>query len=182
MLACDAISAAVAPFLADGQRPNFIAGVPALYLLLTSWRAATRRAPSIGPMDYGGLASAVFVAAAGALFMHQGANHPSGTVDGSPSEAFVLFILVGVLAACGDLHLIHHLGLKNFTAFVAYVHVSFHRNWILFLWPATDIAGLVTRNSPSGHHRILPSGGDCHAAIVIWLVLVRVGKRGPAAS
>ena len=100
------IGAAVAPFLDEGQRPNFIGGVLALYLLLTAWLAAKRPNPSVSWIEYVGLLVACLVFTAGLLFMYQGANHPSGTVDGSPPQAFVLFTVVGALAIVGDLRFI----------------------------------------------------------------------------
>ncbi|MFC6199273.1 hypothetical protein [Ponticaulis profundi] len=100
------IGAGVAPFLNEGQRPNFVAGVMALYLLVTSWLAAKRPNPAVGWIEYVGLITSLFILSAGALFMYQGSRHPTGTVDGSPSEAFLLFLIVGVFAAIGDLHVI----------------------------------------------------------------------------
>src|SRR5210317_365036 len=43
MLVAYVIAAVVAPFLATGQRPNFVAGILALYLLLSGVSAAGRR-------------------------------------------------------------------------------------------------------------------------------------------
>ncbi len=100
------IGAGVAPFLDAGQRPNFVAGVMALYLLVTSWLAAKRPNPAVGWIEYLGLVIALFILSAGALFMYQGSQDPTGTIDGSPSEAFLLFVIVGVFAVLGDLHVI----------------------------------------------------------------------------
>ncbi|ESQ74969.1 hypothetical protein [Asticcacaulis sp. AC402] len=101
-----AIGAGVAPFLTEGQRPNFVAGILALYLLITAFLAARRRDPKVGWIEYGGLATALAIVAAGGLFMWQGANDPSGTVDGSPPQAFALFIVAGLFAAAGEIHVI----------------------------------------------------------------------------
>lgn len=101
-----AIGAGVSPFVESGQRPNFIGGVLALYLLLTAWRAARRSDLRAGAPEYAGLVAAALIVAAGLLFSYQGANHPSGTVDGSPPQAFILFMVVGGLAVLGDAHLI----------------------------------------------------------------------------
>ncbi len=100
------IGAGVAPFIEHGQRPNFVAGILALYLLATAWLAARRRNPIVGPVEYIGLAVALFVVAAGSWFMFEGLSDPSGTVDGSPPQAFVLFIVVGTCAAIGDVRVI----------------------------------------------------------------------------
>ncbi|MBT8473532.1 MAG: hypothetical protein KJN99_13070 [Marinicaulis sp.] len=108
-----AIGAGVAPFLHTGQRPNFVAGVLALYLLITAWR--TVRIPKIipGAFEYGGLLLAIGVVVLGVLFMQMGANDPSGTIDGSPPQAFILFAVAGSFAAAGDLHLIAGKGLEG---------------------------------------------------------------------
>jgi hypothetical protein len=106
MFAAYAVGAAVAPFLDTGQRPNFVAGVLALYLLITAMLAARRRDPRVGVIEWAGLAIALLIAAAGGLFMFQGANDPSGTVDGSPPQAFLLFIVVGLAAAAGELQVL----------------------------------------------------------------------------
>lgn len=97
-----AIGAGVAPFLEDGQRPNFVAGILALYLLVTAWLAARRRDPVVGIIEYAGICIALFVVASGLLFMWQAANNPSGSVDGSPPQAFVLFVVVGLVALFDD--------------------------------------------------------------------------------
>lgn len=108
-----AVGAGVAPFLQTGQRPNFVAGVLALYLLFTAWRAARQPTTQAGGVERTGLVAALGVAAMGALFMHQGAQDPSGTVDGSPPQAFALFLVLGLAAAAGDAHLLLRRGLSG---------------------------------------------------------------------
>ena len=100
------IGAGVAPFLETGQRPNFVAGIMALYLLITAWLAAKRPNPGIGWTEYIGLVIAVFILSSGALFMYQASQDPTGTIDGAPPQAFLLFVTVGVFAVLGDLHVV----------------------------------------------------------------------------
>ena len=100
------IGAGVAPFLAEGQRPNFVAGVLALYLLITGWRTARRGDTEAGRAEILGLTIAITIAGLGFYFMYLGANSPTGTVDGSPPQAFFVFALAGSAAAAGDLNLI----------------------------------------------------------------------------
>ena len=106
MLVTYAIGAGVAPFLTEGQRPNFIAGVMALSLLISGWMAARRPEVTAGPPRIGGLAVALIITAAGVYFMHLGALSPTGTIDGSPPQAFILFTFAGTLAAAGELNVI----------------------------------------------------------------------------
>lgn len=106
MLVCYAVGAAVAPALETGQRPNFVAGILSLYLLLSSWKAARTRSPQVKWTEYAGLALAILIAAMGAIFMVQGAQSPSGTIDGSPPDAFTLFLVIGTAAALGEIHVI----------------------------------------------------------------------------
>ncbi|MEO0883984.1 MAG: hypothetical protein AAFY34_14815 [Pseudomonadota bacterium] len=101
------IGAGVAPFLVDGQRPNFIAGIMALYLLITAWLTVRRPGPVDARTEHVvGLVFAVAIAGLGFVFMRMGAASPTGTIDGSPPQAFVLFMVVGAFAAAGELHVI----------------------------------------------------------------------------
>ena len=100
------IGAGVAPFLTEGQRHNFVAGLLALYLLVTGVGAAKRGKIRAGRAEYIGLATATVLTGLGVLFMAMAASSDRGTVDGSPPQAFYVFVLAGAAAAAGDLHLI----------------------------------------------------------------------------
>ncbi|AAK22621.1 hypothetical protein [Caulobacter vibrioides] len=104
MFTAYAIGAGVAPFLQTGQRPNFVAGVMALYLLISGTMAARLRDKKAGAPEVIGLIIALCITAAGVTFMRMGAASPSGTVDGSPPQAFLLFTIAGVFAAAGEAH------------------------------------------------------------------------------
>lgn len=106
MLIAYTVAGGVAPFLEDGQRPNFVAAILALYLLSSGWRTAHWKELAAGRFEVAGLIVALLIVAGGALFMRMGAASPSGTVDGSPPQAFYIFIAVGAAGALGDLHLI----------------------------------------------------------------------------
>ena len=99
-----AIGAGVAPFLDTGQRPNLVAGIMALYLLVSGTAAARRRDAKAGAPEVIGLIVALSITAAGVIFMRMGAASPSGTVDGSPPQAFFLFTIAGAFAAAGELN------------------------------------------------------------------------------
>ena len=106
MFTAYAIGAGVAPFLDTGQRPNFVAGVLALYLLVSGTMAARQREVKAGVPEVIGLIVALAITAAGVTFMRMGAASPSGTVDGSPPPAFFLFTIAGAFAAAGELHVL----------------------------------------------------------------------------
>lgn len=102
-----AIGAGVAPFLDTGQRPNFVGGIAALYLLISGWMTVRSRVSvQAGLAHYAGLLAALSIAGMGFLFMQMGANSPTGTIDGSPPQAFILFSVVGSIAALGELNVI----------------------------------------------------------------------------
>jgi uncharacterized membrane protein len=108
-----AIGAAVAPFLDTGQRPNFIAGIMALYLLISGTAAARRPNAKAGAPEVIGLVVALSITAAGVILMQMGAASPSGTVDGSPPQAFLLFTMAGAFAAAGELNVLMRGQLSN---------------------------------------------------------------------
>lgn len=104
MFTAYAVGAGVAPFLASGQRPNFIAGIMALYLLISGTVAARRREATAGAAEIIGLILALAIMAAGVILMRMGNASPTGTVDGSPPQAFLLFIIAGAFAAAGEVN------------------------------------------------------------------------------
>lgn len=53
------------------------------------------------------------ITAAGVIFMRIGAASPSGTVDGSPPQAFLLFAIAGAFAAAVELHVLQRKQLSN---------------------------------------------------------------------
>jgi hypothetical protein len=106
MLVMAGIGASVAPFLDDGQRPNTVAGVLTFYLVASGWAAVRRQEIVAGRFEVAGFVVAFLSLAAGVVFMLQAANDPSGTVDGSPPQAFIFFVTVGGFAAASDLKVI----------------------------------------------------------------------------
>ncbi len=113
MLVAYVIAAVVAPFIASGQRPNFVAGILALYLLLWGVSAAWRRNFQASLWEKVGLAAALFVTAMGGWFAYTAAQSPSGTVDGSPPQAFVVFVVLGLAAVVGEIRVLIRGALSN---------------------------------------------------------------------
>lgn len=181
MMACYAVGAGVAPFLETGQRPNFVAGVMALYLLLTAWRAARNRNAGSGWPEYLGLATALVITAMGALFMYQGSQDPSGTVDGSPPQAFILFVATGAAAALGEINVILRGGITG------PARIGRH------LWRMCMSLFIAAGSFFLGQQQMLPDamvGSPLQIgavvfpliAIPVWLVLSRLKARRPIAQ
>ncbi len=176
MLVCYIVAASVAPFLDNGQRPNTIAGVMALYLLLTGWAAAQKPEIKAGVYQLAGLLVALTIAGAGALFMRMGAQSPTGTIDGSPPEAFVVFMAAGLFAAAGEIHVLvrrtlsgpariaRHLWRMCFSLFIASGSFFLGQMQVLPAWMRESAIPYVAALAPL-------------AAMLLWLVLVRIPKR-----
>jgi uncharacterized membrane protein len=107
MMVAYIIATAVAPFLGNGQRPNFVAGILALYLLLSGASAARRRDFKASHRERLGLAASVFITAMGGWFAYTASQSPSGTVDGSPPQAFVVFIVLGIAGMAGEIRTLY---------------------------------------------------------------------------
>lgn len=171
------VAAGVAPFLTQGQRPNFVAGVLALYLLITGVTAARRRVFVAGRSEAFGLATALAITAMGALFMVMGANSESGSVDGSPPQAFYIFITAGVFAAYGELNALvrrrlsdmartsRHLWRMCFSFFIASGSLFFGQPQVFPDW---------FNNSPLP----LALGFFPILVLLIWIIRVRAGRFG----
>lgn len=167
------IGAGVAPFLELGQRPNFVAGILALYLLISGWLTVRRPGVRAGMETYIGLAAALVIASLGLVFMHMGAASPSGTVDGAPSEAFILFAVAGSAAAAGELNII----LRRTITGAA--RLSRH------LWRICVSMFFASGSLFLGQPHVFPDGFNETAlpvvlafapliAMAVWLVLVRL--------
>jgi hypothetical protein len=107
------IAACVAPFLDDGARPNTVAGILALYLLLSGVAAARRRQFKASQAERMGLLVALFTTAIGAWFAFESHQDPAGSLDGSPPEAFAVFIITGCFAIFGEVRVLMRGRLSN---------------------------------------------------------------------
>ena len=140
------IAAGVAPFLEEGQRPNFVAGILALYLLVTGVLSARTHVVNTGAGRWTGLIVAIAITTIGAVFMAMGMASESGSVDGSPPEAFYVFILGGGLAAYGEINvllrrqltdtnrIIRHLWRMCFSFFIASGSLFFGQSQVFPDW------------------------------------------------
>ncbi len=106
MLIMATIGAVASPFLPVPQLANVAAGTLTLYLVVTSWVTIRRKGHGIGRGDTVGLAVVMAVIAAGVSFMLMARASPTGTIGNTPPQAFIVFVLIGTLAAAGDLRMI----------------------------------------------------------------------------
>ncbi|MBZ2163336.1 hypothetical protein [Alteromonas stellipolaris] len=107
MLICYLIGGLVAPFLDTQQSTNFVAAILALYLLLSGTSTASRRCFVAGRGEKVGLIVAALITLLGATFMILTLRHPDGSFDGSPPQAYVLFIVAGSLALVGEIKVLY---------------------------------------------------------------------------
>lgn len=179
MLVAYTVATGVAPFLTDGQRPNTVAGLLALYLLISGWRTARRPETTAGRFEVAGFFIALLIIAAALLFMQMGANSPTGTVDGSPPQAFYIFAFAGSFAAMGDLHLIvrrrlvgvariaRHLWRMCFSLFIAAGSFFLGQQQVMPEWMRGSPVLVVLALAPL-------------AFMIFWLIRVRVAWRSGA--
>ncbi len=168
------IGAGVAPFLDEGQRPNFVAGVLALYLLITAWLTVRRGSSNrAGLANYIGAALALIITGLGIAFMIMGLNSPTGTIDGSPPQAFVIFMVAGSLAFLGEINMI----LRR--ALIGPARLARHL-WrmcaSMFFASASLFFGQPQVFSDAFNRSLLPAVLSFAPliAMLIWIVLVRV--------
>jgi hypothetical protein len=175
------IGAGVAPFLTDGQRPNFVAGVAALYLLASGWWTVKQPTPAPTWLNQAGLAFALVLMAMGLIFMRMGSQAPSGTVDGTPPQAFVMFTLIGAAAAAGELNLILRGGVTGAARLARHLW-RMCLSWFLasgsFFFGQQQVMPEAIRGSPV----LLVLGFAPLAVMGVWLVLVRLPRRRRAVA
>ena len=115
MLIMATIGAGASPFLPVPQMANVAAGTMTLYLVASSWLTIRRKDGGVGRFEKGGLAVALAVTAAGVVFILLARNSPTGTIGNTPPQAFYVFVLVGAIAAAGDLRMILRGGISGAT-------------------------------------------------------------------
>ena len=104
MLVMAGIGAGVAPFLPE--RVSVLGGLMAFYLVATGWLTVWRPAGTVGRLETVAFAASLSLVALTATLGWMAANSPTGTLDGQPWQAFVLFGVIAPLAAFGDLRLL----------------------------------------------------------------------------
>lgn len=176
MFACYLVGAGVAPFLEEGQRVNTVAGLMALYLLISGWMTVRTAETRASLWHAASLAVALGVAAAGGYFMHLGALSPTGTIDGSPPQAFGLFMIAGTFAALGEANILirrriagaariaRHLWRMCFSLFIASGSFFLGQMQVMPPWLRDHLVLYVLALAPL-------------AALAFFIVRVRIGRR-----
>lgn len=103
MFVCYAVGAGVSPFLESQQGTNLIASILALYLLITGVIAARRNVFIAGRTEKIGFIVALLITVLGIVLMYLASQSPDGSIDDSPPQAYILFVVAGGLATVGDL-------------------------------------------------------------------------------
>ena len=176
MLLCYAVATGVAPFLHVEQRTNTVAGLMALYLLLSGWASVQQKDIKAGPYQFAGLAVALGIAGAGALFMQMGASSPTGTVDGAPPQAFVLFTAIGLVAAAGEINVLVRRTLSGAARLARHLWRMcaslFIASGSFFLGQAQFLPDWVRSSGLNAAMALAPL-----VAMLVYLVVVRLPKR-----
>jgi hypothetical protein len=111
MLIMAGLGAAVAFTLLE--RASILGGLMTCYLVATAWLTVWRAPGTAGRLEIIALAASISLLALAATLGTMAALHPSGTLDGQPWQAFVLFGVIAPLAAIGDLRLLLRGGISG---------------------------------------------------------------------
>jgi hypothetical protein len=104
MLIMAGLGAGVAPFLP--ARASVLGGLVTCYLVATAWITVWRPAGAIGRAEVAAFGIALGLTVAAATLGMMAARSPTGTLDGQPWQAFVLFGFIAPFAAACDLRVI----------------------------------------------------------------------------
>jgi hypothetical protein len=176
MLVMATIGAAASPFLPKPEMANVVAGLMTIYLIATGWMTVRRNTPGVGRFEIAGLAVALGVVAAGAIFIVIAGHGPSPLLAKTPPQAFYVFVIVGTIAALGDVNLILRGGLTGSS------RIARH------LWRMSVALLVATGSFFLGQQRVMPVWMHGSPwlfvpviapllAMIYWLVRVRIGKR-----
>lgn len=176
MLVCYSVAFAVAPFLTDGPVTNTIAAASALYLLISGVASARSRVIAASPWHVAGLAVALTIGVACLYFNYLGSLTPEGSIDGSPTQALVIFIVASAIAALGELHVLlrgrlpenariaRHLWRMCFSLFIAAGSFFLGQQAVMPAWMRGSPVLIVLALAPL-------------AAVIFWVIRIRIGRR-----
>jgi len=173
MLIMATIGAAASPFLPVPSMTNVAAGTLTFYLVATGWAAIKRENGRIGRFEKVGLGVALGMVAASMTVILMAMNSPTGKVGKTPPQTFYLFVLVGTLAAAGDLKMILRGGISGSA------RIARH------LWRMSAALAIASGSFFLGQQRIMPAYMRGSAwlfapviapllLMVFWLIRVRL--------
>lgn len=145
MVIMASIGAATSPFLPVPSMANVAAGTLTLYLVGTGWLAVRREEGFASRIEKAGLAVALAVVVAGVGFIRIAQNSPAGTIGSTPPQAFYVFVIIGAVAAAGDLRMILSGGLPE--------HARIARH----LWRLSTALTIASGSFFLGQQRVMPS-------------------------
>lgn len=160
-----------------GDRVNVLAALFTLYLLATAWVTARRRGEGVGAFERGAFVAALGLVAATWTFIVMAMMSPTGTLDGAPPMAFLIFGIVTPLAAALDLNLILRRGVSGARRIARHL---WRMSFALFIASGSLFLGqMQVFPEPLRQAWILfPLAFAPLAAMLVWLVRVRLnGER-----
>lgn len=176
MLIMATIGAIASPFLPVPSMPNVFAGVLTSYLVATGWMAVKRKGGRIGRFEKAGLVVALAVVAGGASFIVMARNSPTGRIGDTPPQAFFVFMIIGAIAAAGDLRIILHGGISGAS------RIARH------LWRMSTALFIASGSFFLGQQRVMPAAMRGSPwlfvpvlvpllVMIFWLIRVRFKSR-----
>ena len=173
MLTMSGVAAIVSPLLPD--RISAVAGLFTFYLTATAWATVRRGPGEVGFFEVGAMFGGLGVAALFLALARIAAMQPGGVLEGQSYEIGVAFGLVALFAAALDLRVVQRGGLSGTPRIARHLW-----RMCLALFMATgsfflgqqQVMPEVVRGSPI---LFIPALAPL-AAMVFWLVRVRVGR------
>jgi len=88
------------------QTGNCLIALLTFYLVITAWMTARRRNGETGLFELGALLAALALAAGLLFYALAAANTPTGSKDGHPALKYLIFGLVALFSAAGDMRML----------------------------------------------------------------------------
>jgi len=92
------------------QTGNLLGGVMTLYLVATGWVAARRKQGETGIFDWGALAVVLMAGTVITVYGVQAVSSPAGVKDGYPPMVYIIWALLALLSATGDIRMLARRG------------------------------------------------------------------------
>jgi len=144
------------------QTGNCLIAFLTVYLVLTAWMTARRRNGDAGLFEWGALLAALALAAGFLIYGLEAANTPTGSKDGHPALKYLIFGMVALFSAAGDMRMLMRGG-------VAGAHrVARH------LWRMSLPLLIAANTFFQGQAKLFPSGLRRTHALYAPIILIMV--------